>query len=143
MSTQSKWNPADLPGVGRQSKVVFQPTDGSSQMTPEYVSLEENEQQDAHASAGEVIVFCVLGDVSIQVDGQDHRLQPNELAHIGAGSLYKLTSNAASVILVLTMLLPHHEDSKLRTHVEDDDDVQEASEESFPASDSPSFNPGT
>ena len=142
MSTRTDWNPLELPGIGRSTKAVFTPRTASSKVAAEYVSLDADSHQAANASAGEVVVFCVLGKVLVSIEDQQIPLHPNELAHIGAGSLYQLTTEEPSAVIVTSLLGSNRGAAPKAIHSVEDDEVQEASEESFPASDSPSFNPG-
>lgn len=142
MSIRTHGNPSELPGIGRSTTVVFTSRNASSKVAAEYISLDANSQQAAHASAGEVIVFCILGEVVVRIEDQQISLHPNELAHIGAGSLYQLTTEEPSAVIVTTLNVSNRGGDSEAMHSSEDDEVQEASEESFPASDSPSFNPG-
>jgi quercetin dioxygenase-like cupin family protein len=85
-----------------------------------------------HQAPGEITVQCLEGRVSFTAGGTTRELAAGQILFLQAGEPHALTALEDASLLV-TMLL-----SKDMVHVPRYDRVQEASEESFPASDPPS-----
>jgi len=137
---------ADLPGLGQTTPVIDLPSDALARVKAEarYLPIKQSEHLGTHASAGEVLVFCVAGKLDVKVHEHHHLLEPNQLLHVPAGCPFRLEAQVDSAVLVTSLTAKTnasgdtHGSHAMPTHT--DDEVQEALEESFPASDPPSYN---
>ncbi|QDU76355.1 hypothetical protein Pan97_34030 [Bremerella volcania] len=147
MSTSStNFAIADLPGLGEKTPIFELPSDALAQVKAEarYLPLRESEHIGTHASAGEVLIFCVAGKLDAKVHQHHHVLEPNQLLHVPAGCPFRLEARVDSAVLVTSLAAKSNlSNGTIASHsssVHRDDEVQEALEESFPASDPPSYN---
>lgn len=95
--------------------------------------LVEGRDIPAHTAAGEVSLLCLEGKLAVTVDGSTHELQPGQMICFAAGDTHavKALEDSSALLTIAT---------KEKTGYEIDI-VQEASEESFPASDPPARSP--
>jgi quercetin dioxygenase-like cupin family protein len=86
-----------------------------------------------HQANGEITVQCLEGRITFTAESKTQELTPGQLLYLRTGEPHALTAIEDSSVLV-TLHLPQS-----RTKPAKLDPVQEAGEESFPASDSPAY----
>jgi len=145
-STSTNFSISDLPRLGDATPVINLPSDATAQVRAEarYLPLKKSEHLGTHASAGEVLIFCVVGMLDAKVHDHHHQLEPNQLLHVPAGSPFRLEAESDSAVLITSLTSKSNTADITETSEQvaagRDDEVQEALEETFPASDPPSYN---
>ncbi|GAA4438554.1 hypothetical protein [Bremerella cremea] len=147
MSTAStKLIVQDLPGIDETTQVTRAPedTDNVPNVDARYLHLKTREQVGTQATVGEAMIFCVAGNVDVLVRRQHYSLGPNQLLHVAAGSPFRLEAEDESAVLITTLSKEKKTTPEVAISTpasrEEKDTVQEALEETFPASDPPSYN---
>ncbi|PQO29740.1 cupin domain-containing protein [Bremerella cremea] len=135
----------DLPGIGQPTTVIDLAGESKHETSPtaNYLRLAKEERTSTHVSSGEVLLFCVAGELELTVDGQHYPLRPNQLLHVMEGKPYRAEAKRESALLVTTVFADHNAAVKKQAKVDRNNEVDEALEETFPASDPPSYNSTT
>ncbi|PQO38106.1 hypothetical protein [Blastopirellula marina] len=143
MSTSSsKFDVKDLPGIDQATPVVALPGDTKLTASPvaNYSRLSAGDHTSTHVSSGEVLLFCVAGEVDVTVNGQHHLMQPNQMLCLGTGLPYRIDALAESALLTTVLFAERSTGAKAESQIDRNSEVDEALEETFPASDPPSYN---
>lgn len=94
------------------------------------LTIEAGGEIPTHRAPNQLVVQCLSGKVEFTANDHTETLTPGKLLHLACREPHSLKALERSVLL-LTLLLTGSEPPK--------EEVQEASEESFPASDSPAW----
>lgn len=131
-----------LPGIDQPTSLVKLPSDTKLTSSPEanYLKLAADEQSCTHVSSGEVLLFCVAGELRVTVDGQQHPLQANQMLYLGTGLPYRIKALTESALLTTVLFAEHVTVAQAESLRDRNSEVDEALEETFPASDPPSYN---
>ena len=87
-----------------------------------------------HRAPGELLLQCLEGRVAFTAMGETRELKPGQMLHLPPDKHHALRGLEDSTLLLIVMNPPRANPDK--------DSVQEASEESFPASDPPACTGG-
>lgn len=100
------------------------------------LSVPAGKQLDTHKAPGEVTLLGVQGKVTLFVEGQPRTLAAGQFVYLPPGMPHAVRGEEDSLVLLSIVTSSDQSDAAK-------DAVQEASEESFPASDAPSHTPVT
>jgi quercetin dioxygenase-like cupin family protein len=89
-----------------------------------------------HKAAGEIVVQCLEGQIDFTAEGKTQRLAAGQLLYLEAGEPHALKCLENASVLVTHLLRKSAPPERF-------DVVEEASEDSFPASDPPARSPVT
>ena len=146
MSTSSNQSTAlNLPGLGEPTLIhnLHSKLVSPFQAEAQYLHLEAQQTMAEQHAAGEMIFFCICGQMEITIGMHHQLLQPNQMVHINEGTRFELAANEESAVLIVALIanpVPH---KIVEVKTFEKDTIEEASEESFPASDPPCFNATT
>lgn len=101
------------------------------------VVMHSGEQHVVHTAAGPVVLQCIEGLVGVAVDGIGKKMQTGDFMYLRSGTRHSLYGICDSAVLFIGMQ-PHRMPDD--PHVAPIDPVDEASQESFPASDPPAIS---
>jgi quercetin dioxygenase-like cupin family protein len=101
------------------------------------IVLGSGDHHAVHTSAGPVVLQCVEGLLQVTVDETTRQMQPGDLMYLRPGTRHSLSGIRESAVLLVGMPLP---ESRSEAPAAQIDPVEEASLESFPASDPPAIS---
>jgi quercetin dioxygenase-like cupin family protein len=105
----------------------------SDDLTVTRLDLAANAELPPQRTVGDATLQCLFGRVEITLDGEIHKLAAHQLIYLPAKTPHSMKAVSASTLL-LTSVIPTEKPRKAG------DEVDEASKESFPASDPPAHS---
>lgn len=145
-NVSTKGTVGDLPGLDKPTTISILPTDAATSVSVDakYISLTDEHPNERHIPVGDVLLFCVMGKVEVEVNEQQHvEMSPNQMLQITGGVPYRMAAKQDSAVLVTSLTIGQSSEVAAVDTVDRNQEVDEALEESFPASDPPSYNATT
>ncbi|MCE9553641.1 MAG: cupin domain-containing protein [Planctomycetes bacterium] len=106
--------------------------------------LRDGKRIDTHSAPGEALIHCLEGEVELNLADGARNLSAGEMVYLPASEPHSVQAVADSVLLVTLLLSPTAPMMHYEANSSDEtllDSVDEASDESFPASDPSSHTP--
>jgi quercetin dioxygenase-like cupin family protein len=101
------------------------------------VVLHAGEEHAVHTAAGPIVLQCIEGLVGVAVDNIGKKMEPGDFIYLRSGTRHSLYGICESAVLFIGMQPQRLPDDP---HTAPIDPVDEASQESFPASDPPAIS---
>jgi quercetin dioxygenase-like cupin family protein len=107
--------------------------------------LRQEQQKPAYTPSDEALLYCVSGKMSVHCEDEDYALPAGSLMHLPAQTRHAIRGIEEGVVLIVNVSRRNPRQTQAATTAVDEeaDEVQAASEDSFPASDPPSWTPVT